>query len=91
LQPKATEEPESIFKWQTMREIGPHALPFKDPVHGKTFEVELTTGPTIRKSRPFLISTEEWPGFPRRESGAIRILFPMNSKSPAVFGSALFR
>jgi hypothetical protein len=51
LQPKATEEPESIFKWQTMREIGPHALPFKDPVHGKTFEVELTSGPTIRVFR----------------------------------------
>jgi hypothetical protein len=27
-----------------MREVGPHTLPFKEPVRGKIFEVELTSG-----------------------------------------------
>ncbi len=43
--------PSSIFKWETMKEIGPHTLPFKEPIKGKMFEVELTSGHTIKVFR----------------------------------------
>ena len=34
---------EPIFKWETMREVEPHTLPFKEPVQGKIFKVALTS------------------------------------------------
>lgn len=42
---------EPIFKWETMREVGPDALPFKEPVHGKILEVELTSGHKVNVFR----------------------------------------
>jgi hypothetical protein len=42
---------ESIFKWDTMRELAAHSLPFKEPVTGRVFEVELTSGHQVRVFR----------------------------------------
>ncbi len=47
VKPADAPEHEPIFKWETLREVGPHTLPFKEPLHGKTFEVELTSGHKI--------------------------------------------
>jgi hypothetical protein len=41
----------SIFKWETMRELGPHALMYEQPIPGKILEVELTSGPPVRVFR----------------------------------------
>ena len=38
---------ESIFRWDTLRDLGPHTLPFKEPIPGRILEVELTSGHTI--------------------------------------------
>src|SRR5437773_93195 len=38
---------EPIFHWETLREVGPWTLSFKEPVAGKMFEVKLTCGQTI--------------------------------------------
>jgi hypothetical protein len=39
---------ESIYKWDTMKEIGSHELKFKErTVPGKTLEVELTSGEKV--------------------------------------------
>jgi hypothetical protein len=46
-----TSEPGPIFKWETMREVGPHTLYYEQPVHGKVFEVELTSGPKVQVFR----------------------------------------
>src|SRR4051812_41202822 len=36
-------------KWETMKEIGPHELKYKDrTVSGKTIELELTSGAMVR-------------------------------------------
>ena len=40
-----------MFKWDTMREVRPHTLPFKEPVQGKVFEVELTSGQKVNVFR----------------------------------------
>lgn len=39
---------EAIFRWETLREIGPHGLGYPKTVPGKIFEVELTTGRRVR-------------------------------------------
>jgi hypothetical protein len=40
-----------IFNWDTLKEIGPHDLGYKNPVKGKIYEVELTSGYTIKAWR----------------------------------------
>jgi hypothetical protein len=42
---------ESLFKWETMREVGPETLAYEQPVRGKVFEVELTSGPRVQVFR----------------------------------------
>jgi hypothetical protein len=49
--PDEAAEQESIFQWDSLREVEPHTLPFKEPVHGTTCEVALTSGRTIRVFR----------------------------------------
>jgi hypothetical protein len=41
----------TIFKWDSVRELGPHRLPFRDPVHGRALEIELTSGHRVRVFR----------------------------------------
>ena len=41
----------TIFRWDTMKEVGPHSLRFKVPVQGRKFEVALTSGHTINVFR----------------------------------------
>ena len=40
----------SLFKWETMRLVRAHALPYKGSpvIQGKILEVELTSGPAVR-------------------------------------------
>jgi len=40
-----------IFRWETIREVRPDTLPFKDPVYGKTFEIELSSGHVVNVFR----------------------------------------
>lgn len=40
-----------LFRWETMREVKRLTLPFKEPVSGGIFEVELTSGPIIEVFR----------------------------------------
>jgi hypothetical protein len=42
---------EPIFKWETMRELGLLTLHYEEYVHGRVFEVELTSGPEVRVFR----------------------------------------
>jgi hypothetical protein len=44
-------EQEPIFKWETIREVGPHTLAYEQPVHGKVLEIELTSGPKVQVFR----------------------------------------
>lgn len=43
--------PTPVFKWDTLREVGPHTLPFKEPVRGTELEVELTSGHKVNGFR----------------------------------------
>ena len=36
-----------LFKWETLKEVGPHELGFRPPVPGKAFEVELAGGQKV--------------------------------------------
>jgi hypothetical protein len=36
-----------IFRWETLREVGTHALRYLRPIPGRVFEVELVSGPKI--------------------------------------------
>lgn len=38
----------SIFHWATLKEIGPHDFRYKTPVKGKMYEVELTSGQSVK-------------------------------------------
>ena len=49
--PADVPEPEPLFRWETMREMGPLILAYEEPVHGRVFEVELTSGPRVRVFR----------------------------------------
>jgi hypothetical protein len=49
--PADVSEPEPIFKWETLREVGPRMLPYEPPVHGTVVEVALASGPKIRGFR----------------------------------------
>ncbi len=49
--PADAAEHESIFKWETMRAVGPRLLPYEPPVPGQVLEVELTSGPKVRVFR----------------------------------------
>ena len=51
VKPSAASEQEPIFKWETMREVGPWVLHYQPPVHGKVFEVELTSGAKVQLFR----------------------------------------
>ncbi len=42
---------QSMFKWDTMRDVSPHTLPFKEPIQGSMLEVELTCGQKINVFR----------------------------------------
>jgi len=44
-------EPEPIFKWETLHEVGPRTLRYEEPVQGNVFEVELTSGPKVQVFR----------------------------------------
>jgi hypothetical protein len=44
----APSPPELIFKWETLREVGPYDLRYAVPVPGKLYEVELTSGPGVQ-------------------------------------------
>src|ERR1700688_4510454 len=46
-----TMDGETIFKWETLREVRTDTLPFKEPVHGRILEVELTRGHKINVFR----------------------------------------
>lgn len=48
--PTDTEE-HAVFQWETMREVRPHTLPYREPVVGKVFEVALTSGHKINVFR----------------------------------------
>jgi hypothetical protein len=41
----------SIFRWDTIREVGPETLPFPAPIAGLTLEIELTSGSRIKVFR----------------------------------------
>jgi hypothetical protein len=43
--------PALIFKWTSLREVAPYLLRFKDPIQGKSFQVELTSGRMIHVFR----------------------------------------
>jgi hypothetical protein len=45
--PAAAAGLESLFRWETLKEIGPHFLGYKSSVPGKALEVELTSGHKI--------------------------------------------
>jgi hypothetical protein len=49
--PAGTAQQGSIFRWDTLKEIGPWELAFRPAVHGKLLEVDLTSGPTVRAWR----------------------------------------
>jgi hypothetical protein len=49
--PAEASEHEAIFKWETLREMGSHTLPFKEPVQGTILEVELTSGHKVNVFR----------------------------------------
>ena len=36
-----------LFRWDTLRDLGPHDLSYRPPVLGRIMEVELTSGPGI--------------------------------------------
>jgi hypothetical protein len=40
-----------LFKWETLREVRSDVLRYKDPIYGKTLEVELTSGAVIEVFR----------------------------------------
>jgi hypothetical protein len=40
-----------LFKWETMKEVGPHTLGYRDPVPGKIIEAELAGGQIVRGFR----------------------------------------
>jgi hypothetical protein len=42
------ESGEPIFKWDTLKEVGRRDLGYKAPVQGKIYEVELTSGYTVK-------------------------------------------
>jgi hypothetical protein len=44
-------EAASIFRWETMLEAGPWTLDYEQPVHGKVFQVQLTSGHNVRVFR----------------------------------------
>src|SRR5438270_12963916 len=50
-EPADASERAPIFRWETMREVGPHTLPFKEPVQGKIFRVALTSGHPVNVFR----------------------------------------
>lgn len=49
--PIAAAEQDPIFQWETMREVGLRILPYQQPVQGKVFEVELSSGPKVQVFR----------------------------------------
>ena len=49
--PAGASERELLFKWETMREVGPRTLPYEQPIHGTALEVELTSGPKVQVFR----------------------------------------
>jgi hypothetical protein len=51
VKPVDASQQEPVFRWETLREVASHVLPFKEPVRGKTFEVELTSGPKVHVFR----------------------------------------
>jgi hypothetical protein len=51
VQPPDTAEQGLLFKWETLQDVAPHTLPFKEPVHGKMVRVELTSGATAHAFR----------------------------------------
>src|SRR5436853_6192481 len=42
---------ESLFKWESMRDVGALTLPYEQPIQGKVFEVELSSGPRVQVFR----------------------------------------
>jgi hypothetical protein len=42
---------QSMFNWDTLREVRPHTLPFKESIHGSMLEVELTCGEKVNVVR----------------------------------------
>jgi hypothetical protein len=40
-----------LFKWDTLRELEPHTLPYREPIAGKLFEVELARGSKVKVFR----------------------------------------
>src|SRR5262249_31428737 len=45
--PGEVAEPGPLFKWDTLREVEPYLLRYKEPIHGQICEVELTSGRKI--------------------------------------------
>jgi hypothetical protein len=50
-QPAHASEQESLFKWESMREVGPRTLHYEQPIRGHVFEVELTGGIKVQVFR----------------------------------------
>jgi hypothetical protein len=51
IKPTEASEHEPLFRWETLRDVGPLALAYEEPVYGRVFEVELTSGPKVRVFR----------------------------------------
>jgi hypothetical protein len=51
VQPADAPEPGSLFRWETLKEVGPHTLNYREPVPGKVLEVELTSGQKVNVFR----------------------------------------
>jgi hypothetical protein len=48
---KPANEPANIFRWETLRVIGPRVLRYTEPVSGITLEVELSSGSRVQVFR----------------------------------------
>jgi hypothetical protein len=49
--PAVASKQEPLFKWETLRELGPWTLRYEQPVQGKVCQVELTSGPKVQVFR----------------------------------------
>ena len=49
--PLAAPAPGPLFRWETLKEVGPLVLAYRDPIPGKVLEVELVSGATVQVFR----------------------------------------
>jgi hypothetical protein len=51
VRPADAPEHTPLFKWETLREVGPQTLKYAEPIPGKVFEVELASGQKVNVFR----------------------------------------